>query len=300
MNLRLWTLVIASLTPTLAPADEASVDRELLAYAQPWVRRLSRDVHVYHWAPRANVGDRNDKRPLTALDPRAKHYLNYLKEQFWTDNNATNSVMGHGVYAAIDPVITAGYGSASGMGLDLESTDWALMQIVIPKDTQFLALPSLDSLSTPSTTLVQGLAKLNCPVGSLNRIFSSANNAAPCKAVRDRLVQRLDVQALRYQYASMEIPVCVPVRDPWAFVLFDGRALNLDRLVVFTPQLPARPDAQSENRLLIQGIFDSVANASGLPPGFPWPALTKQKPKTDLAAWAKSNLANCADYPEDK
>lgn len=259
---------------------QAGISDELRAHAAPWVRSTSREVHLYHWVPRTNVGDRSDRRPIQARDPRVLGYVGYLKELFWNPSRGGGGVVGSGLYVAIDPVISQNYGGP----------DFVLIQFVMPARVRYL---DIASGPTFSSSLQSQLRAAGCGAYHLESLFA-ADSVPACRSARDRLIRDLDVMAIRYRFASTQFSGWCSQRPDVAMVLFDDRAIGWDRLIAMTPQRPSR-DPQHENRLIIRSLFEQARA-----PNAPWPELRGSAPETDVEAWAQRTLMSCGGLSEDR
>jgi hypothetical protein len=280
-----FPLLIASLLLPLsahAVGNPASFSDPLAEFAKPYARSLSREINVYHWTELHHVVHAPDKSPLLAIDQRARDYAYFVKQTFWNaDYRPAGDIdLGAGFYVAIDPVVTRSFGG--------EGDKWALIQTVIPAGARFLAI---EKEGVFPTALKLAAQQANCPIASLKELFAKAH-VGDCRAARDKLIAQLDLTSVRYRYKAQAFTACA-TRPPFAFVIFDDRALRLDRMVSFTSDLPEHDDPQSENRRLIEALWETG-------PKKPlWPKLKGAKPASGLGPWMRDNLLGCGTFAED-
>jgi hypothetical protein len=240
--------------------------RQILAdSARPFVRTLSRDVHMFHWTNAFNSAD----PPLAPMDERLRGYVGFIKDLFWrSDVGYAGNNVGNGFYVAIDPVISHDFGHV-------------LLQIIVPAQIRFLHLDP----QAPPADVRDAAAALGCDQGDLRHIFIAADVVPACRALRDQLIADLQIQAIRYDWTSTTQLICG--RDaPWAFVLFDDRAIRYDRIVSFdSRQVPDPSDAHAENRLILNAVAKRAGNRL-------WPKLESET-SADIDAWARDNLYGC-------
>jgi hypothetical protein len=285
-------LLTASLAASAASA--ATLDQNLSSYGQSVLKTVSngREVHLYHWAYLTSVlAGKDAVTPLDSSDDRVKSYLGYLRDQTFSTGNGYG-VAGPGIYAAIDPVATCGYGGC--LNPAYSSSPGVVVQFVLTPGVAFL-----DGMSPragfPSELATQ-IQQAGCPATDLTSLFAYAATTA-CRDARDRLIAATGASALRYSYSAAYFASC-PNRISAAFVLFGDEAIHWDRIVDFTSSLPSYDDGHAENRLILESVF---AQAGSSYDGMPWAALKGQSPRaTDVAAWMSRNLMGCGNWPEDQ
>lgn len=278
-------------------AQAADLRTELRNLAQPLVRTTTREIHVYHWAPKKSIVGANDPRPIAARDARVRDYLLYLKELFWTPVKH-GGMAGNGVYVSTDPIATSAYGGVHDFSID---KDWTLVQMVMPAGTRFIHLRNLVMFSKPVETLMK---TAGCNAMDLEGLFES-DYQPKCRQIRNELVWDLDLMALYYGYSASDFrEMCSTPqnqRTNGAFVLFDDRSINMPRMVSLTADIPAQ-DQHGELRLIIRGLFEQfykAYNYSSTDTLIPWPSLKGQRPRTDVQAWARHTLFGCGGWSED-
>lgn len=219
-----------------------------------------------------------------------KSYLGYLRDETYLTGNG-NGVAGPGIYAAIDPIATCGYGGC--FNPSYGNAPGVVVQFVLTPGVSFL--DGLSSQARFPTELLTQLQQAGCPASDLTSLFAYASTR-PCRDARDRLVALTGATALRYSYSASYFSSC-PNRISAAFVLFGDEAIHWDRMVDFTATLPAYDDGHSENRLLIESLFALQGSYNGMP----WTSLKGQSPRsTDVGAWMSRNLMGCGNWPEDQ
>ncbi len=273
-----WLLIpIAAwaVAQTARADDMQDARKALVDYVRPQVKTLSHEIHVFHWT-NAFFG-----KALPPMGPELSNYVRYMIGTFRKEGQSMQA-MGEGFYTAIDPVISRMYGEA-------------LLQIVIPKGTRYLHFEENEIAPADVTAIVK---RAGCPDAPLNVTFAPSITFAvadikECRELRDYLVKDLDLQAIGYTFDSYLPRLCGSTSKA-AFVLFDERAVALDRIVGFRPgyvgnRIPLPPeDGHGENRL----ILDAIALRASTTEMF-WELPAGVQPKTDIDAWMRENLFGC-------
>lgn len=305
------------LLSTVARAElneaQSTTLRALATKLEPAIQTLTRDIHTYHWAALSKVLGTSTTPLAPQNDERARNYLSYLASLFWDPKSSGGGVGGSGLYVALDPVITSGYGPVN------SPQSWFLAQILLPSGTRILDTRLAGQLTYrgPSSSASQeyqdAMTAFGCRYPSLSSVLTSPEivssneqdflKVAPCRALRDALFSELKVRVVRYPYEAQGFSMCRE-RPRYALILngFDeSRGLTLNRAVYFSSTLPGGPgapnarDDYSENRLIIQKLF-RLAGLSDLP----WKELQTQEPATDVEKWASDNLSGCGkSHAED-
>lgn len=261
-----------------APVSAASRDEQIKLIANEmnaYVRALSRDTHIYHWAPRSHLS----KAPIAGTlptDGERNDYLHYLIDDYWLNKeNNGGMAMGRGVYFALHPFSTSSYGKS----------DWVLIQAVLPAGVRYFDF----SGPRPFSGLVRTvLSDLQCSAGDQVTLFRDGGEGNCAKVLRD-VMKLLGTYMATYELANVSVSTpCSMYR--YALVIRGSDVFKWDRLVGFSMTDIPESDPHYTNRLLIEAIGEKAGVVL-------WPSL-RGKPLPsglDAVKWQQDNLWGCSD-----
>lgn len=262
-----------------APVSAASRDEQIKLVANEmnaYVRTLSRDTHIYHWAARSHLS----KVPMTGTlptDGERNDYLHYLIDDYWLNKeNNGGMAMGRGVYFSAHPFSTRTYGTS----------DWVLIQALLPAGTRYFNFSaSRPSFSSPSQTAI---SQLQCTASNPVTLFKAGGEDNCAKVMRD-VMKILSAYMATYQCCSASVSTPCSMSS-YAVVIRGSDVFKWDRLVAFSMADIPESDPHYTNRLLIEAIGEK----SGV---VLWPSL-RAKPLPsglDAVKWQHDNLWGCSD-----
>lgn len=276
-------LVALAAWPEAARSEPPKADATLADWAAPLVSTIAHPTYVFHYGyrpymPLARTG------PVQFDDPVLGKYLAKRASRFFSpDTQAQPFVMAGGAYASLDPVIGRTFG---GIG-----DEWVLVRIELSPGLRYLdlrrAAPTADQPLQPSPALADALRQAGCMPSNMQSLFVGVDSAS-CRAIALSALRSLQVAAVMYDYATVDLPGCPPGRRG-AFILLDTEALG--SLAAFASDL-GRPDAATPERRMIHTVFDWVLHNGGTYPA-PWPAL-HDLPSSAVRSWTQQHLFGCA------
>ncbi|MGZ3688305.1 MAG: hypothetical protein ACXVBW_08395, partial [Bdellovibrionota bacterium] len=101
-------LLLISLALYACKRDDRVELQLLETHYAPLIRKMSREVTVFHWAPHS------------AVTPDEVNYVKTKAHEFWDPRRDLVGVLGNGLYASTDPASSRQYGHGE---------DWALVTI---------------------------------------------------------------------------------------------------------------------------------------------------------------------------
>jgi hypothetical protein len=195
--------------------DELStlLARDLAIY----VRVLTRDVNVYHYYKRAS----NPQYLSTTAIEFSDHYDRAI-QNYYSDSKRQLAVAGPGLYAAIDPVASIGYGNF-------------MLEITLKKGAKILAKPY------GPISISGELVKAKPNLFNSKMYFSDLTNVEPSelRQITKLAFHKLGVIAYAYSYAS-HVPNDLCKNAPYiAFVVFGRRSSQKVSIKGFTETWPS-------------------------------------------------------------
>ena len=236
-----------------APAAEIQLDgvniTPLVKFLEERVTTLKKPVTIYNWSTNGKMSDADIQRFAPASS-----------RTFWQmygNPKGIDNMYGSGLYGAVDPVATAGYGlHFSILGYDKES--WLLVEMELPAGFKLLDLPS--ALSTPLTKGISEEAKkvaeaFDCSLnGGEDKWFTNggAGISQKCQQLVKKIYQDiLKLDGFAYSYGRTAFKECTSYEGFRAFVITDAKWMTT-KLV---RPLTHRTTTNLEERIRIQTIF---------------------------------------------
>ena len=277
------SLVALAAMPAAAPGEPSQPEAALAAWAAPLVNTMAHSTFVFHYSyrpymplPRAGPVQFDDAALGKYLAKRASRF-------FDPDTPPQPFVMAGGLYASLDPVIGRTFG---GIG-----DEWVLVRIELTPGLRYLdlrrAAPTADPPLQLSPALAEALRQAGCAPTSAQSLFVGVDSAS-CRAIALSTLRGLQVQAVMYDYATVDLPGCPPGRRG-AFILLDTGAWG--SLAAFVNDL-GRADAATPERRMIHTLFDEAVHKGGAHAPL-WPAL-HDLPSSAVRSWTQQHLFDCA------
>ena len=293
-------LVLTSLAAPLARASgegapiifEGIDISPAVSYFKKLVVTLKTPVTIYNWSPGA-------QQPFWNHD-HAPNDLNLLdisqswSQSFWQsygEPKGMDNMYGTGLYGAVDPVVTVGFGG----GLSTQ----ILLQMDLPKGFKMLDLgnPGFSNLSPPHDQVSDIETHFGCPVSrDADKFFENggASLSQECKRLVRKLFQDLlPIDGFAYGYSKTNFKACsagAQVGDR-AFVIVRPEWMQSDLIHFYTPKMTS----DLEGRIRVQTLFLMALEDRVLPTG----GISFSKIAEYLTAHPESNLrgskTKCSD-----
>lgn len=225
----------------------------VITYYRAKISRLKKDSAVYNWSSNALLKNMSDI--LKIKRDSAQTYWNF----FDVPGSAQGNYFGQGLYAAVDPVATSGYGGPG--------NNWLLTRMVFPKGFRILNVGDIRLEEDQPMDVAEVLMKFNCST-HMGVNFAGAGKRFPqlrcSKFLRQLFAHYLKIDAFAYNYFAQSFAVCTKPgpstlnRFSVAFVILDGDWMSADRVQAFTANMVGF----SEDRRLLQTLFIRADNQS--------------------------------------
>lgn len=179
------------------------------------VKSLTKEVKVFHWDNSARSGT-NSRNLMT---------LKQMSEIYWKKygNNGEGSMLGDGLYLAIDPIITNGYGL---------SPNWSLLTLNLPVGLTILDIDELESIINYNNTdertlsIIKSLSNFNCNSFSrLSEFFYGAGATQPPECqnlIKYIFINVFKIDIIAYSYFQANNYTCTSYFQK-AFILTNAR-----------------------------------------------------------------------------
>ena len=259
------------------------------------VKKLSRDIVMFHWARSEYIGLQRGE-VVKPDDPRVRAYIEREVAQFWDPNTSKGGEIGNGLYTAMDPGTSSSFGGA----------DKAVVELTIHEGTKFLDIRY--PVAPLRLKTQQLLAKAGCQEKNLPGVFLDNNLA--CYAFVRPLLKDLRVPLVAQKW-SWTVPMDCGSKPGVAFMLVDAGAAERDG----SPRIfnvNSNPDGEDarELRNIEQGILEWGLPGDTMFSGkmkFPdpsdlryrWGPITQFNSRNEYRDWMKERLFSCGDYKED-
>lgn len=216
------------------------------------VKVLSQEIYIYNWSANAHTGDSN---LLSSSRAASDGYW-----QAYGHPKGVENMYGSGLYAALDPVVTYGYGGGAGK--------WRLLEMRLPVGLRVLDIPELNSIFNVIDDPKQGaysvLESFQCPFqsSSVPTLFSvidemlkngGAQKPQACvDLIKEVFRNILKIDAFAYNYSASNFRGC---KGGWsmskAFVITSSRWMTNANVIYFT----SKSTKNFEDRVRIQTLF---------------------------------------------
>lgn len=274
--------------------------RPLVEGVRGFIVTLDRPVTVFNWSTRGMMADR----------PDAFQSARSIADVYWERyaRSSQGSYFGDGLYTALDPVASNGYGNAQ--------SDWLLTEFKLPvgfRLLDFLKIPEQLSLPNKARGVLRAF---ECdPDLKVQLVFweSGAFLKPKCSnLVRHLFRDVFAIDGFSYEFAAAKFKACEnPQYEGGRAILITSSRWMLPDLVSY---YNSRTRDRREKRILLQSMFfDDLrraradqevvsssftsAEARSLSRGFLlWEDL-EGEPKVDTSAWLKENHFGCAGLP---
>lgn len=282
------TLLALSLCGHAARAD---VVVSVAAALRPFVKKLERPLHVYHYTSRGDLG-----LPKTGkLDVAKKPIFNYVREAseyFWDLGQPDGTGMIRGMYLASDPVASRDFGG----------DHWILFRVALPRDARYLDMIELEKSNRIPESLSAQLAESGCTETKWSYLIYKSFVPA-CREIATRALRELDLDYISYGWVSAGYPTCLSRPDD-TVLLLRASALAKDSVRVFYLEIPHKEkDGLAEQRMLERFFLRARPNlaSSGYTPPISdplayrlWPELDASAPSdAEFEAYLAANIFGC-------
>jgi hypothetical protein len=243
------------------------------------VKTLSKEVRVYNWSQHSLTGYWMTDHSVAI--PELSNLARSEAKVFWDRyGESNNNMYGYGLYAALDPVATAGFGglwrvtpnyfaslkAAAGAqsasividALKAALSQWLLLEMNLPVGFSMLELNyGSENNSSPSQTTIDIAAKFNCPTNMITeelfRTGGSTLNINCQKLVKKVFSEILKIDGFSYSYSSTYFKDCSLGRglENRAFVITNPKWITLDNIRYYSESSRSEKD----RRIAIQSLF---------------------------------------------
>ncbi len=272
-------------------ASSFSAAQEIAAALEPALTELGRPIHVYHYAPRANVGlpARGYIRPD---DPRVRSYLKSKALFYWDVVLPTRADgMMSGLYVATDPVASRVFG---GVG-----DEWALVRIVLREGFRYVDVRHAPPSGSSSARAIAAAAqRAGCSSVHPSQLFLAPPSES-CRRLAFDTLALLDVDAVLYGYRAAPLQGCVE-RPEAAFLLLGDEVFDPTDTALFV--VDGSDDALTRERFQINQLFTRAheAGSARMPP---W-SIRRRKGQPvaheNLEEWMRSAIFGCRGATDDE
>ncbi len=248
MIVKCLILITMSLSSALSQADDTHLWEgtdivPLISYFQTQVRVMKQSIYVHHWSH-------------SGLGGEGEAYLNAaqrMSQSFWShygEPGGVQNMYGYGLYAAMDPVATNGFGLTE---------PWSLLELKIPEGLKVLDLTlQVTPMQADQKNAIEAIqTKFSCPTfENINDLFvNGGKSLAPnCQnLIRHIFKDVLPIGGFFYDYDQSDFRACTKAGDlaNRAIVVTDPSWLKGEYVKFFNKQsLHAKND-----RIRIQTLF---------------------------------------------
>ena len=250
------------------------------------IQTLDHDVFVYHYRERTTSDSVKELRKDAAAI-----YTRYVQKTVYGPAPVyADSMLGNGLYAAIDPFSSREYGGS----------DWLLFQFRLARGSRYWDVTRETLFSEPL-------------IEALNRHFHCVSRASwdmvsggeSCHSVRRQILGRLNVTAILYEWGNYLAPTICNEGPRNAFYFTNLTPFRKEDIQVFGESYFPFGDGRTESRRILESIvyFSLRTTSAGMSyrnrkKSELWPILDPIGPfeDRDLAkarALAKKNLFGC-------
>ena len=304
-------------TETLGFTSDQGTIAELAPIFLPYVKTLSRDIEVFHYATREKMGPGIPR--VGRLDPHLD-LQDFLRaklaqyEDLTHPNLNDDNTMGPGLYVASDPLSSRGYGQEN----------WVMVEMTFPKGLHYLETRHDPQLPAEALPL---LKREGCQALNWYALFAGNFNNS-CRALLIPLLQALKVAAVAYGWDTNHFELC-PAREfsskltpneprPYsandAAFLVTGSELLLAHTRIFSAESVADFSTREEMSLIqsyekraLRYLMNNQTTLKSFPAYIPtairyvklWPELYSEPEAKGLKTWVHEHLFGCGAHPED-
>lgn len=228
-------LIFIFLVSFIAKAQEYTLDGKditpAVKYYKKFVTPLTKSITVYNWSQNADRGD-SESQIFWAAQGGKSFWYNYGKR------NDTGSVYGFGLYTAMDPVASQGFG-----GL-INEKRWRLLEMKLPLGFRLLDFPGTATLANNTPDEVISVLTTNgCPTMDPERLFQNGGqglNPNCAKLVKKIFQDILQIDGFGYFYGVAVFKACAATAEDYynrgrAIVITENRWMNADNIEFYTP-----------------------------------------------------------------
>jgi hypothetical protein len=298
------TAVLGSVSPAFAETDfsagQEELQREIIEKARPWVRKFTQDTYLFHYRPRP----KNSQGYVEPYDSRVVNYYNQYIRETIDEPNASLRILGfhdwfgEGVYAALDPIISANYGGPRGMWGGNDDHPWTLYRFTMREGSKYLSVVSWRVITFPKKLRKALRAKFGCEATNMyDLLVLNTEKAKNCRPLVRAIIAELEVDAILYPWKSYPLyreTFCEKSPDA-AFYLTKRTPFEKEDILIMNENLPTGPDAASLDRQMIQRLFYFTQRPKR---SWRWPSLTPTKSEKSAALaetkqWVEDHLFRC-------
>jgi hypothetical protein len=310
LSVGFFAIFMALGTVQAAPAeiDESSsaeeIQHDIIEKARLWIRKFNRDTYLFHYRPRPETHQ-------GYIEPQsertAKYYSHYIRETI--DNPSTplrvlefHDWFGDGLYAAVDPIISANYGGRRGMWGGNDSQPWILYRFTMREGSKYLAVVAWHLVTFPKKMRKALQAKFGCPATNMYELLVlNTEKAKNCRPLVRAMISELEIDAILYpwkSYPAYREKFCPETPDA-AFYITKRTPFEKEDIVVMTEELPpGGADEAMLDRQMIQRLFYFTQKPKI---SWRWPSLNPDRTEKSAAfaetkKWADDHLFRCNKF----
>lgn len=226
------------------------------AYAEAYVKTLSRPIDIYTWEPRASFQSVPGEI-VQPQDPRASQLLTNYANLFNDPKAALTYEGPNGVYFATDPFVSREWGSNQAPNF-VGGREWSVIRVTLPVGTRFFDGRMDNSFPQP---LQQFVVSKGCSANSMRQLLNvrSRGDRQQCWVAYTEMARVMKIQALAKYFYAVAPDYCANhntfITD---FIVIDPDAMR--NYAVYTAEIPVN-DAKNEERFFIRD-FISIAKSA--------------------------------------
>lgn len=213
----------------------------MVSFYRSQIKEIAQPMMIYHWA-----GDRQTMKNPTDVNVRS------LSRSFWNhygDPKSAGPMYGHGLYGAIDPVLTRGYGGTG----EYSKPVWQLLEMKLPVGFRMMDFSLGADIAIPQD--VREIAnKFSCPLSpNADAYFVEGGTKlnATCRGLTKNIFKDiLEIDGIAYNYGGTAFKSCVENRM-LAFVIVNDSWVESDLIHFYNSD----SKENLQNRILIQTLF---------------------------------------------
>jgi hypothetical protein len=236
----------------------------LVKFYESDVKTLNKPVMIYNWSHDGENPLWSEER--TQTDPLLLQRAQDLSKIFWNHfgQDAESNMYGFGLYGAVDPVFTFGYGGGSVR----YNSFWVLLELQLPVGFRMATASFMARRPKPTDVTVRDvLKKFDCPIdSSVNSLFSAAGQGLPstcAELVKAVFKDMLKIDGFDYDYAGTPFTACEGASNEGlkAFVITNPDWLKPEYIKFFN----SHSTLEVDTRARIQTLFLLAAETANKP-----------------------------------
>lgn len=289
----------------------------------PYVKTIKKSFYVYNWFNATRSADAQQLlKPISASDVIGYQDVQFMSKLHWSKVSEDRGDVGLGLYGAVDPLISRGFGTMGILGKsDPGDKNWVLTEIRIPVGMRMLNAAVTFENGVPEN-IMEILDKAKCTQdirrsrylrkdlgGKADGLFEGMLSTAEPRCFefgKKVFNEKLKIDGVAYIWArtpvSAEVCPGVPATEmkltaqTVAFLITRGDRIQPDDVRMFnrqsTDDFEDRTRIQSEMNFLLRQVSAEWISMRGvLPEEVLWPDT--QSSNADMTQWLRENVYGC-------